>query len=92
MDFSKKGYTIVPYQNFIEILKSAYADLQVSYAELAVACSVKSPASIQNAFNTDMQKLSDVLLSKFANIIVVDCYIIYKNGERGYLVNNNDII
>lgn len=91
MIFIKKGYSVLNYEKFVIIVRRAYENSPKSYSDLQGAIEAKTPASVQNAFNKEHQKLGDQRLSKILDALEIDAYIIYHKGERVYLVNNNNL-
>lgn len=82
------GFKPVTYNELQIGLQKKYADYREkkSEIELALAIGVTSPQTVRNAFQEDMQMVSDTLLTKVMVNIGFNGFILWKDGERFYYV------
>lgn len=82
------GFKPVPYNDLQKLLQTKYAEYREkkSEIELALAIGVTSPQTVRNAFQEDMQMVSDTLLTKIMTNIGFNGFILWKDGERLYYV------
>jgi len=82
------GYKTVSYNDLQKILQAKYADYRTknSEIELAVAIGVNSAQTVRNAFQEDMQMVSDTLLTKIMTNIGFNGFVLWKDGNRYYYV------
>ena len=82
------GYKEVSYNDMQGLLQKKYTDYRKdkSEIELAVAIGVNSPQTVRNAFQADMQMVSDTILTKIMTSIGFDGLVIYREGIRLYFV------
>lgn len=89
-DMKITGYKTVSYNELQGQLQSVYADYREnkSEIELAVAINVKSPQTVRNAFQEEMQMVSDDILTKVMGCIGFTGFVMWKDGQRLYYVKN----
>lgn len=85
------GYKEVGYNNMQALLQKKYSDYREdkSEIELALAIGVTSPQTVRNAFQEDLQMVSDTILTKVMTSIGFDGFILWKDGNRLYFVKNS---
>lgn len=83
-----KGYKRIELSELQEELHRAYKESGKSYVGLAYELKLKSVTSIQNLLTTDPQVVSDEMLTKFINLLGLNAFVTWKNGERNYYIKN----
>jgi hypothetical protein len=84
-----KGYSEVSYKEMQNFLSSYFEKSEKSLVDAASALNVKSPITIKNALSTDMQLVSDTLLSAFMNYLSFPGAIVYQNGDKAFFINSS---
>lgn len=81
-----KGYSLLNYTQFQEILHRKKADCNKTTPEIAVCCGLKDTNTVNNAFKTKGQVIKDSVLSKIMNCLGIDGFVHWNNGMRYYYV------
>lgn len=83
-----KGFKKIELPDLQAELHKAYKDSGKSYVELAYELNLKSVTSIQNLLMSETQVVSDEMLTKFINLLGLNAFVTWKNGERNYYIKN----
>lgn len=83
-----KGYRQVPYNELQSELNETFHATNKTYVELAYELEVRSVSTAQNAIVSDNQMVSDEILTKVFNIIGLNAFVVWMNGERKYYLKN----
>lgn len=83
-----KGYRQVSYSQLQPELVEFYKASKKSYVELAYELDVRSVSTAQNAIVSDDQMVSDEILTKVFNLIGLNAFVVWLNGERKYYLKN----
>lgn len=79
-----KGFKQIQLSELQDELHRAYKLSGKSYVSMAYELNLKSVTSIQNLLTTDPQVVSDEMLTKFINLLGLNAFVTWKNGERNY--------
>lgn len=84
------GYNKVTYKGLQSQLQKKYAEYRTDKGEmdLALAIKVQSPQTVRNAFNNNMQVVSDAILTNIMDTIGFDGFTAWVGGRRYYYVKN----
>lgn len=82
------GYKQVNYTDFQKALHLKYTDSEKTPVEVAAGIKVKSPATIKNAFKTDMQIVSDEVLTAVMKSVGLSGFVIWVFGKKYYYIKN----
>lgn len=80
------NYKQVPYSTFIDCLKSAFNDSGKTYKELMTPLGFITKESIRNLFNPEEQKVKDAALTKAAEVVEMDCLVIWQSGKKYFYI------
>jgi len=80
------GYKKINYQQLQTEIKKRKDEKDVHEITLAANIEVKSVGTIRNCFNQNEQTVSDEVFTKLFNELELDGIILWKNGERNYLI------
>jgi hypothetical protein len=81
-----KGYKQISYFDFQKVLHIAFADSKKETIQIAADIKVKSPATAQNAFNTDKQVVSDEVMTNVMKSVGLAGFIIWIFGNKYYYI------
>lgn len=84
------GYKQVSYDLLQELMGEKFNNYKEVHTEiqLAVAINVKSPQTVRNAFQKDMQMVSDEVLTTLIEAIGINGCVIWEKGVRNYYVKS----
>lgn len=83
-----KGFRRIELSELQEELQKAQKESKKSYVDLAYNLNLKSVTSIQNLLTSDPQVVSDEMLTRFINLLGLNAFVTWKNGERNYYIKN----
>jgi len=69
-------------------LKNGYRNSGKTYFELAVDMGIRSTTTIQNLLTSEKQIVSDEMLTKFINLLGLNAFVKWQDGERKYYIKN----
>jgi len=87
-ELTVKGYRQAGYGEIQLRLFDKFKESKKSYVELAYELDVRSVSTAQNILTSDTQIVSDELLSKVINLLGINAFVIWVNGERNYYIKN----
>lgn len=82
------GHKQVTYSELQKLMEEKYNAYKVNNNEihLAVAINVKSPQTVRNAFQQNMQVVSDEVLTSVTDAIGLPACIVWEKGQKNYFV------
>lgn len=83
-----KGYKQVTLPELQAELKERCKELSKTYMELAREMDVKSITTIQNILNSEIQVVSDGMFTNFINLLGLNAFVKWQDGERNYYIKN----
>ena len=78
-----KGYKEVDFEEFMDTMN--FYRSERSFAEMAVHIR-KTSDTAKNAFRTDKQVVTDSILTKVAEFIGIECFIVNYNGDKYFYI------
>lgn len=84
------GHKQVSYSELQGLMETKYNKYkeQSTEMQLAVAIEVRSPQTVRNAFQKDMQMVSDEVLTTLIEAIGINGCVIWEKGVRNYYVKS----
>lgn len=84
------GYKTVSYSELQGALHKVYADYKQTKTEveLAMSINVKSLQTVRNAFQTNIQIVSDAVLTNVMTGLGFNGFVVWKDGERLYYIKS----
>ena len=83
-----KGYKQISLPELQFELKEAYKRSGKTYMELVYEMDIKSITTIQNLLSAEKQVVSDEMLTKFINLLGLNAFVKWQDGERNYYIKN----
>ena len=83
-----KGYKQVSLPELQAELKEGYKNYGKTYMELAYEMGIKSITTIQNLLTAKEQVVSDEMLTNFINLLGINAFVKWQDGERNYYIKN----
>jgi len=82
------GYKQVTYLRLQQLMAAKYEKYKEGSSEilLAVSLNVKSSQTVRNAFQQDMQMVSDSILTSIIEAIGLNACVVWEKGQRNYFV------
>lgn len=81
-----QGYTNVTYTAFQKAMDTHFDNAQIKELQIALSVGLKSVATVKNAFRKDCQIVSDEVMTKVMQLIGLDGFILWKDGNRYYYI------
>lgn len=81
------GYKEVDYSSFQTALHKAFIDSGKKEILIAAEIDVKTPATVNNAFDTENQIVSDKVLTGVMQSIRLNGFVVWQNKERKYFIS-----
>jgi hypothetical protein len=85
-----KGYKKVRLSELQSALRNKQESENKTYIALAYEMGVKSISTIQNILTStdEKQVVSDQILTRFINLLGIEAFVKWENGERNYYIKN----
>lgn len=82
------GYKKVDYNEFWNIMQSAYKKGNKTHFQISKEIDVKSVQTSANAFKKGEQVVSDEVLTKVIDTVGVNGLVLWSSGEKYYYIKN----
>ena len=81
-----QGYKNLSYRDFQLALHKALTDSEKSTLQVAAQINVKAEQTVKNSFRTDMQAVSDEVMTNVMKAVGLSGFVIWIFGTRYYYV------
>lgn len=85
-----KGYKATEYADLQKNLSDLFKGSEKALVDLAAEVGVTTTNTIHSAINSDIQVVSDKVLTKVCDSLNLGAFVLWINGEKHYFVKNKN--